>query len=519
MLKKLIKKISPGRKDKSQNTASVNKTPIYPSLTKVEKYLRQEFGNTSDLIIRRFVIAGQVPALLVYLDNMVDLKIVNEHIMEPLMEKQHYPVEDIEELVRTVVTVGQVQIFHTMDKVLEDVLYGSTAVFIEQMPLALVADTKGWKFRDIQKPDSEQNVLGPKEAFTETAIINQTILRRRIRSTRLRFEQLTVGEISKTDVFIAYIDGLAKPELIEEVKQRFNQFKIDGVPATNYLIELIDDHPLSPFTTIERTERPDKMTAALLEGRVGIIVDGTPFQLIVPTIFWDFLMTTDDYAGRFYFGSFMRILRILSLIVTLTLPSLYIAITTHHQEMLPTALALSIAGAREGVPFSVFIEALLMDIVFELVREGGVRLPNAVGQAVSIVGALVLGDAAVRAGIVSATVVIVVAGTGLASFVIPGYTASNTIRLLRFPLMLLSWLWGLHGLISGLLIIICHAISLSSFGQPYLWPVAPVKLSGLKDTVIRAPRWAMGKRPNMALDKDRLQLKKSHTNKEENDES
>ncbi|MTI80964.1 MAG: spore germination protein [Firmicutes bacterium] len=504
MLKKLIKRAlsqTPSDGIPGSETMGVK---IKSSLIENEKYIRNQFGNTRDLVIRHLTIAGRAQAMLVYLDNMIDIKVVNEHLMEPLMERRQYPVDDMEDLIRTVIQVGQIKTSSKMDELLGHVLYGNTALFIDNMPQAVVFETKGWEHRSVDKPDTEKNVLGPKEAFTETAMVNQTMLRRRIRSTRLRFELMKVGEITQTDIVVTYIDGLAKPELIKELKRRIKKVKIDGVFCCGFFKELLDDNPLSPFPTMEGTERPDKMTAALLEGRVGLIIDGTPFALIIPTMFWDFLMTPDDYYSRFYSGTFLRLLRLAAVAITLTLPSLYIAITTHHQEMLPTALALSIAGAREGVPFSAFIEAVLMELAFELVREGGVRLPAVVGQAVSIVGALVLGQSGVEAGIVSSTMVIVVATTGIASFAIPGYSAANTIRLLRFPLMVLSGLWGLPGLVSGLLIIFCHMISLSSFGTSYLYPVAPVKLGAWKDVAIRVPWWAMATRPKIAANKKRL---------------
>lgn len=510
MLNKLFKKYAlPKKQGMNNNTADTGadeSTPVYHSLIDNEKFLRREFGSTRDLIIRHFVIAGRAQAMLVYLDNMVDLKIINEHILEPLMEERTYPVSDLEDLVRTVISVGQISTASKMKELLTHVLYGNAAVFVDNMPQALVVESKGWQHRAIEKPETESNVFGPQEAFIESAVVNQTIIRRRVRSTKLRFDQMTVGEVTQTDVVVTYIEGLAKPELVDEVKRRLKNIKIDGTFCCGYFMELMDDNPTSPFPTIDSTERPDRLVSSLLEGRVGIIIDGAPFTLIVPVRLINFLMVPDDYYQRFYFSTVMRWLRILAFAIALTLPSLYIAVTTHHQEMLPTPLALTIAGAREGIPFPAFVEALLMEIAFELVREGGLRLPKAIGQTVSIVGALILGQAAVEAGIVSATMVIVVAFTGIASFAIPGYHAAVSVRLLRFPLMVLAALWGLPGLMCGLLILACHMVALTSFGQPYLSPVAPYNFSAWKDTIFRVPWWIMTNRPSTARDKNRKRM-------------
>jgi spore germination protein KA len=267
------------------------------------------------------------------------------------------------------------------------------------------------------------------------------------------------------------------------------------VLESGYLEEFIEDNPYSPFPQVVHTERPDRVTASLLEGRVAILTDGTPFALIVPAEFITLMQSPEDYYERYMVATAIRWLRYIGFAMSLLLPSLYIAITTFHQEMIPTRLLISLAAAREGVPFPALVEALMMEFTFEALREAGIRLPRAVGQAVSIVGALVIGQAAVQAGIVSPLMVIVVAITGIASFMNPAFNIALTMRLMRFPLMLLAATLGLFGVMVGILAILIHLAGLRSFGVPYLSSLAPLHTKDLKDVAVRAPWWAMDNRP------------------------
>lgn len=308
-------------------------------------------------------------------------------------------------------------------------------------------------------------------------------------------EQKTVGRLSKTDLVITYIEGIAEDSLIQEIHDRIDRIDIDAIVESGYIEELIDDNPFSVFPLVGHTERPDRVVGNLLEGNVGIIIDNTPFCLIAPQTFFQLIQSPEDYYQRYITASFIRMLRYLNLIISLLLPSIYIAVTTFHQEMLPTSLLLSLAAAREATPFPALIEALMMEIAFEGLREAGVRLPRAVGSAVSIVGALVIGQAAVEAGIVSSPMVIIVATTGIASFIIPGYEQANSIRILRFPMMFLAGFMGLYGIFLGVLILQIYILRLRSFGVSYFSPVAPLEVSNLKDIFVRAPWWAMKRRP------------------------
>ena len=273
-----------------------------------------------------------------------------------------------------------------------------------------------------------------------------------------------------------------------------------------YVEQFIEDQPFSPFPTIQNTERPDKTAAALLEGRVAIMSEGSPFALIVPCFFNQFYHTVDDYTERFLIGSFIRIIRLLALITSLIFPALYVSLISFNPELIPTEFAVAIAGGRAGVPFPTFIEVLMIEISMEVLREATLRLPQVIGGALSIVGVLIIGQAAVSAGFASPITVVIVAFTTIGSFATPAYNAASALRLLRFPLILLAGTFGLYGVMLGLLFICNHLLALESFGSPFLSPFVPASRQGMKDLFIRGPLWWMRKRPSHLnpQDPDRL---------------
>ncbi|MEG6614891.1 spore germination protein [Peptococcaceae bacterium 1198_IL3148] len=471
--------------------------------------LRSIMAGNSDFVVRKFSIGpnGDTQAAIVYLDGMTDADMINKSIMKPLMTNQNLSGNGkgggipFEQVLNAMLAASDVRIADDYKAILGGVLYGDAAVFIDKHKKCLLVSVKGFNYRSISEPLSEGVVRGPREGFVENLRTNTAMVRRRVQSPNLIIESMTIGRISNTSVAIGYIRGLADPKLVAEAKKRLARIEIDGVLESGYIEELIEDNPYSPFPQIIHTERPDKVADALMSGRVAIFTDNTPFVLVIPGEFVSFLQASEDYYERFLIGTFIRILRYTALGVSLVLPSLYIAITTFHQEMIPTPLLIRIAASREGVPFPALVEALLMEFSFEALREAGLRLPRPVGQAVSIVGALVVGEAAVSAGIVSPLMVIVVAVTGIASFVNPAFNMSIAMRILRFPMMLLAGTLGLFGIMVGLMVILVHMAGLRSFGVPYLAPFAPVDQSGLKDTVVRAPLWAYNRRPEQ-LSKD-----------------
>jgi len=307
-------------------------------------------------------------------------------------------------------------------------------------------------------------------------------------------EETIIGTISRTKVMVTYLDNMAAPELVTEVKTRLKKDEMGSVLESGYIEEMIRDAPYSPFPVMKMTERPDSVAASLIEGRVAILTNGTPMALIIPMTFWQTFQTVEDYYMNFLFATLLRWIRYFFAGIVVFLPSVFIAITTYHPEMLPTALALSIAGSREIVPFPTLVETLLMEVIFEALREAGIRLPRPIGQTISIVGALVIGQSAVQAGIVSAPIVIIVALTGIAAFLIPDTNTAQGFRIVRFPLMVLGGSFGLFGIGMGTLALLIHLVNIRSFGTYYMWPIAPFKAGGLWDVAVRAPWWIMNKR-------------------------
>lgn len=468
--------------------------------------IKETFRNCSDIVYREFLFAQRedIRLVIIYTDGLADKNQLSDQIMRALSLEVPVatPAADITKarafhlIKERGLCIHQVIETNRLDEVIEAILSGDTALLVEGSATAIINGARGWEARSISEPDTEVVVRGPREAFTETLRTNTAMLRRKLKNPMLKIEALKLGKTTKTDIAVVYVKEIANEKLVEEVKHRLQKIEIDGILGSGYIEELIEDNPWSPFPQINHTERPDRLVARLLEGRVGIMVDGTPFVLTVPNVFIEYLQAPEDYYERFYIATAIRLIRFIALVLSLAAPSVYVAIITFHQEMLPTPLLLSIAAQREAVPFPAFVEVLLLEATFEVLREAGVRLPRQIGQAVSIVGALIIGEAAVRAGLVASATVIVVALTGISSFVL-FYSASIAIRMLRFPIVILSASLGLFGVISAIIVLVLHLCTLRSFGTPYLSPVAPISMGDMKDVVLRVPWWAMYNRPRL----------------------
>jgi len=471
-----------------------------------------ELGGSDDLTIRKIDVSGadSIVVAFIYIDNLVDSAMVNQMLLHPLMsEIDDTPSgESSEEWYRRVrdraLAVGRVHEMRTAREALACILEGHTIVFLQGSAVALAADTSGGDRRAVEEPGTQTVIRGPKEGFTESIKTNLSLIRRRIKSPRLRVERKTLGRLTQTQIALVYLHGIAKASIVEEVRRRIDRIDTDSILESAYIEEFVQDAPFTPFPTIENTERPDAAAAGILEGQIAIIVDGTPFALLAPVTFVRFFQSSEDYYQRFGIASFLRLIRYVAFFVSMLLPAMYIAITTFHQEMLPTPLLISLAAQREGVPFPAIVEALLMEITFEVLREAGVRMPKVIGPAISIVGALVLGQSAVQAGLISAAIVIVVSFTAIASFVIPAINMSIAARLIRFAMMILGGTLGLFGIMSGLMVLLIHLASLRSFGVPYLAPLAPFVWTNWKDAFVRMPHWAMKKRPPTIADGSNL---------------
>ncbi|RAK22283.1 spore germination protein KA [Anoxybacillus vitaminiphilus] len=467
--------------------------------------IREDIGQSSDIIIR-IVKAGvnhRHGVGVIYTDGLADKETVQNFILESLLIdlRESFQKIDAENfflfIKDCVLKAGEVKEISDFQKVYFHVLSGDTVILVDGIKKALAVGTRGWQDRGVNEPSSQIVVRGPKDGFTETLRTNTALVRRRIRDKNLRIETKQIGKITKTDVCIMYIKGIVQDKIVDEVRQRLERIEIDGILESGYIEEYIQDETFTPFPTVYNTERPDIIAAALLEGKVAILVDGTPFALVVPALFVSFFQASEDYYQRFDISTFIRLLRYLAFFIALITPSFYIAVTTFHQEMLPTPLLISIMAQREGVPFPAFVEALLMELTFEILREAGTRMPRAVGQAISIVGALVIGEAAVQAGLVSPVMVIVVSITAISSFISPTFNMAISIRILRFLFMGLAASFGFFGIILGMIALVLHLTSLRSFGIPYMSPLAPFFLSGQKDSLIRMPRWMMLRRPSL----------------------
>ncbi|WP_141334673.1 spore germination protein [Paenibacillus sp. tmac-D7] len=477
---------------------------LHNDLTRNMETIKSEMGNSHDVIIREFQVAGKFRAAAAFTDGLCDQKIISDFVMERLMRLQDEafnmdPDIDAEQAFQIIkeqlLTSGDVKEVSNWKHLFLGMLSGDSVLLFNGCNKAIAVATKGGENRGVTEPSTQTVIRGPKEAFSESIRTNTSLIRRKIRSPKLWLEERIIGDVTLTQVGVMYIKGIANDEIVQEVRNRLGRIKIDGILESGYIEDLIQDGIWTPFPTVFNSERPDVIAAGLLEGRVAILVDGTPFVLLVPVMFNSFLQSAEDYYQRFDFGNFLRILRFVSLLIALLLPSLYVAVSTYHQEMLPTTLMLHLAAQREGVPFPPIIEAFMMEIVFEVLREAGVRMPSAVGNTISIVGALVIGQAAVEAGIVSPAMVIVVSFTAITNFVIPSISLAIAIRLLRFGILILAGTLGMYGIAVGLLLLVVHLSSLRSFGVPYLKPFAPFMLKEQKDALFRFPFWAMKTHP------------------------
>ncbi|SDW86496.1 spore germination protein [Paenibacillus sp. PDC88] len=498
------------------------KLPIVKDLKSNLEVLQEVFKDCSDFVFREIKREGYPDVCLSYLEGIVISLEVQDHIILPLVRGVDLAniqgaSEDIE-LEKVPISLSHVKKAKTWREAADGVTDGCVLVLVEENDEALLFDLKGGLRRSVQEPQTEGVVRGPREGFTEMIRANTGLIRFKLKTPMLKMENFTLGTETKTSVVLAYIKGIARDDLIDDVRQRIKKINIDGVLESGYIEELIEDHPYSPFPQLHYTERPDTVVANLLEGRFCILVDGTPFALLGPVTMWQMLQASEDYYERFFISNFLRWIRLFFMMVALFLPALYIAITTFHQDMLPTTLIISIAAAREAIPFPALVEALLMEISFEALREAGVRLPKAVGQAVSILGALVIGQAAVTAGIVSAPMVIIVSMTGIASFTIPRFNFAITLRLLRFPIMVLAGTLGLFGIVIGTVLISAHLTQLTSFGQPYLLGVSPYRKGETKDIIMRVPWWKMIFKPSSTPNHERKRMNEGMNGSPNSDE-
>ena len=459
-----------------------------------------EAPENKDIVFRELQIANlERHALLIFIDGLSDRETQNLAVLQPLMLFSSV-IKDNSDLVGLVsnklLPGNQVVRTSKINDVINGILDGSSILIIDGVNEALVIETKGWEHRGVERPANEAVVIGPQEGFTESFRSNTASVRRYLKDPKLMTEIFRVGKRSNTVLGIMYIKDIANPKLLKELKYRINSIALtsDYIAETGALQELLEDHPRSFIPQILSTERPDRVAAFIREGCVGIIMANSPNSLVLPITFTVFLHTAEDYYLRWPFGNFLRIIRASSIFIALLLPALYIAMINYHQEMIPTDLLLAITAAREKVPFPALIELLFMEFAFELIREAGIRIPSVIGPTIGIVGALILGQAAVAASIVSPILIVIIAITALGAFVVPNYSASFTIRLLRFMFTFLAGLLGFFGIAFGVFLMSLHMASLTSFGVPFLTPISPYRPKN-KDRVLRPRIYQQPYRP------------------------
>ncbi len=498
MLEKIKNKIL--NKDKT--------TKITKSLDKNINMFKEIFKNNDAIIYRMFTdqTSNKRKYCIIFCDGMADKNSINEYIIDPIMKSKESK-SNIDDLLNDTICYSGIKTMDDIEQLIDAILYGDTILLEDNNNKAAILDTKGWQTRSVSEPESEVVVRGPREGFTESININLTLIRRKILSKDLKYKYKILGKQTKTKICICYMENIASDKIVKEVEKRLNDIDIDGILDSGYIEELIRDEPLSPFSTIGYTERPDVVAANLLEGRIALICDGTPVVLTLPFLFIEYFQASEDYYNNFIYSSINRMLRYIGFFLTTSTPAIYLALVTYHQEMIPTPLLISISAAREGVPFPTIFEAIAMTFVFEVLREAGVRLPKPIGATISIVGALVLGDAAVNARFVSAPIVIIIALTGIASFLIPKMLGA--IVIIRIIFLLLASFLGLYGYIFGVIGLFIHLMSMRSFGIPYMMNLVSTKFQDIKDTAIRAPWWYMEYRPKFISSKNRIRKKDS----------
>lgn len=485
------------------NTANMNQVPITGILNKDIQHFRDIFKEDETILYREFRSRdNSMNCCIIFIDSMTDKDLLNEYVIEPVIMNsinENIENESISDfLTHRILSSCNIKSTDQQKEIISAVLRGDTVLFCDGSEEALIIDAKGWSIRNITEPLSEGVIRGPREGFNESIDTNISLIRRKINSEQLKFKFRELGDITKTRVCICYVQNLVSSEILDELNRRLDTIKIDSILESGYIEELIRDHPWSIFSTIGYTERPDTAAGKLLEGRIALIVDGSPNVLTMPFIFMEYFQTNEDYYRDFIFSSVNRILRMIGFVLTTSVPAIYTALTTFHSDLLPTKLLISISVAREGVALPTIVEVVLMLLIFEILREGGTRLPQNIGQTISIVGALVLGEAAVTANIVSSPMVIIVASTAISSFLLPKMYLG--LLMIRLSFLILASVLGLYGYILGVLGLTFYLMSLKSFGVDYMLKVSSISKEDIKDTAIRSS-WLSINKPKFIIRK------------------
>lgn len=487
------------KRERQTDTCNLESVEVSPVLDENKMALQNVIKQSMDIVYYEFETLDKQRYLTVYYEELINQEILDREVAGAIL--RHSKAEEnikkniTEEYLKAIINITNITAYKQMDEVIKKILNGDVILFAEGMDVSLCMPLQSWKERGITEPTSEIITRGPREGFVETLKTNRSLLRRKIKNPNLVFEALEMGKQTNSAINIAYIEDIVNEDILAELKRRLQKIDIDAILDTGYIEELIRDEQFSPFNTVGYTERPDVVAAKLLEGRIAILCDGSPVALTVPNLFIEMLQINEDYYSNYFLASINRILRSIAFLLTVFVPGLYVALMTNHLEIIPPKLLFSLIAAKSGTPFPTVIEILVMIVIFELLRESGLRLPRGLGQTVSIVGALVLGQAAVEAKFISAPVVIVIAVTAITSFVF--YHLNGAIIIARLIAILLGAMFGLYGIILSVISIFMHMFSLQSFGIPYMSYIGALKGQELKDTIIREPWWYMYIRPRL----------------------
>jgi len=459
------------------------------SLDKNKQNIENLFIKCDDFVRRDFSIARNRRACIYYFDNMVSSENISRFILEQLMESDIDAgmTKTAEKIKNKLLPSHDVKISKETDEVLKAIYDGDCVILVDGIDEALIVNVRVARGRLVSDPLIEVSAIGPQEGFVEDVYLNLTLLRKRIKTSKFKIEFTTKGRITKNTFAIMYIDGIVNDEFVNELKERIERIDTDGFIDTGHLRKFLKDNKFTIFPQVIITERPDRCVNYILEGRVVIMIDGSPFALIYPSVFIDLIKTADEAYVNSYMAIFMLIVRFVAFLISTFGAAFYIALTVFNPGMIPTQLLITIASSRAGVPFPAFLEAFIMEFTFEIIREANIRIPKPIGPSISIVGGLVIGESVVQAGIVSQSMIIVVALTAISAFAVPGYTTNPALRLIRFPFMIAASFLGMYGIISLFVVLLIHMASIRSVGVPYLSPIAPVNLRDIQNTLLHSP--------------------------------
>jgi spore germination protein len=497
--------------DQNRITAIISKT-----LSENIDTISALFVDCTDVIKRKVTVGevNKVDIFFLYVDNMINKELLEQvTIIQLLANLKDMPASNQFEFIKDkgLHTVDLSEVI-TMNELIENVLSGDTVVLVDGFDKALKVSVRGMPNRGVPKSENEVSIRGSKESFSEAFYINRVLLRRRIKDTNFKIKQFKIGVRSHTDVALCYLEDVAKPEIVADIEKRLKEYIIDGIFDSGMLEQLTERNVYSPFPEFQSTERPDKAASAILEGRVVILVDNSPLALLLPTTLNSFFQASDDSYTRWEVATFTRILRYFGAFLSIALPGLYIAVINYNAEVLTSAMALSFAAARDGVPFSVLFEVIMMEVAFQMLLEAGIRLPGPMGSSLSIVGGLIIGDAAVNANLVSPIVVIVIALTAISAFTVPNEPFASAFRIVRYLIIILSAFLGLYGFILGITILLIHLGGLKSFGMPYMVPFAASGINegtDTKDAIVKFPLRTLKRRPIFSKQAERTRLVKN----------